>query len=857
MVPPSNRIARDWAEYSVLGCLAVIPFCLGGAAPWALWPLAILTGTASICALLSHRKRLSPPLPSASLIFLFALLCCLVQLIPLPNQILRLISPPAAELGEFALRPLGLSATRSITLDPPATWNEVSKHASYLLCFVVISCLAHRRRFRKRVLSTVALTGLAVAIIGYVHLLAGTDRLFGLLAFSQASPPIITPFGNPNHLAAYLSTSGTVCLPLALTAKRRRVVIGWGLAYIVLGSCICLSLSVGGIVAFFIGQLSLAFILFRVARAKANRFRSTVSRNQGRFIGTGLLAILCIACFVSYDRLTEELGVVRSFENFSRSKVRLWPEIVDAARSYRWAGMGRGTFQFGFARFQKSSPNVLFTHAENWPLHLWSEFGPVASAGLILFTMLLIGRTLAGRRLTAGDWSICCALGSLAIHDLFDFSLELPACAATAVALLGVLLRTEPRPSIAQSREGVDVRRALVAGGSLVLLSFVGIVFGRRSAEQAENDLRSRALSAIPMKQFLDHAWVALNEHPADHLIYSTIGSVMATRQQPREALAYVNRALFLRPADAQAHLVAARALLQLGARSQAFEEYRRANEIEPSLLDESLGLAEDISEIILLSPRKPRDSIRIAERLFRQRRVSDALEYLSHGIATLTEQENYQELLTFAADAYRDRNDLTMATTLTERALRYNSEDERALSLKAQLLWNTNQKAEALHLSQSAFEKHPASWELAMTLAKLRLSNKQPSASLEVISHALVFVADSRLRAALFDLQGQSLVQENKLAHALEAFESAAALQPDFAQRHYAVALMLERLSRYREASFAVARGLKVEGGSSEDAKRWLVQLQQRSVSEPDVLRNLALSFKDAGVEEFGDRVH
>ena len=47
----------------------------------------------------------------------------------------------------------------------------------------------------------------------------GVEELIGLYHFKQASPPLLTPFGNPNHLAGFLILAGTLSAGMLLECR--------------------------------------------------------------------------------------------------------------------------------------------------------------------------------------------------------------------------------------------------------------------------------------------------------------------------------------------------------------------------------------------------------------------------------------------------------------------------------------------------------------------------------------------------------------------------------------------------------------------------------------------------------------
>src|SRR4051812_37150954 len=91
-----NRVGR---LFLAVGALAA-PLCLGGVPVWAAWVCAPFVLGAMWFAL---RGRESLKVPLLAAVPLFVAAFCALQLLPLPPALLGFVSPPAAELREFAL----------------------------------------------------------------------------------------------------------------------------------------------------------------------------------------------------------------------------------------------------------------------------------------------------------------------------------------------------------------------------------------------------------------------------------------------------------------------------------------------------------------------------------------------------------------------------------------------------------------------------------------------------------------------------------------------------------------------------------------------------------------------------------
>src|SRR5690606_21304063 len=128
---------------------------------------------------------------------------------------------------------------------------------------------------------------------------------------------------------------------------------------------------------------------------------------------------------------------------------------------------------------------------------------------------------------------------------------------------------------------------------------------------KAEAELVGLVQARAPLEQVRARALELIDRHPADYLLYAVAGSAYAPggKATAGEALAFVSRALYLRPMEAASHRIAARVLLALGRRSQAFLEYRLAYESGDAqvLGREALRQARTLEELQALSPNEPR----------------------------------------------------------------------------------------------------------------------------------------------------------------------------------------------------------------------------------------------------------
>ncbi|HEX8435819.1 O-antigen ligase family protein [Archangium sp.] len=789
--------------------LVLVPLALGGASSWVHWPLVALAGLALVLACVgARRQRQSLCVPLLALPLGAGALLCLLQLVPLPPGLLALLSPEAAELRDFILVPLGLDGARPLSMDPPATWRELAKHLAYLLTFVAAVQVCRSGRARRRLLATLAFTGAGVATVGLVHALLGLTRLLGLIAFVHARPPLLTPFGNPNHLAAFLALSATVALGLALSSGNRARAAPFVVATVLSGAGVLLSLSRGGIAFFVFGLLALALLLLLQRRAGTPGARTW---RLGGAVLLCLLGVLAVGGSVAAERISAELASVDSVEELRHSKVALWPMMASAARAFP-LGMGRGAFESVFPRYQTRPTINTYTHPENVVLQLATELGV---PGLVVLAVALwgFGRLLRREGLEAAELAVLAGVAALGLHDLFDFSLELPASAVAALVALATVARPEHRAR-PEAPGGLAPMPVLAGGVALTLLALAALVPGRHTLSAADAELGALVTARAPLAEVRARGLALIDRHPTDYALHDLLGTacVASGPSGATEALAFANRALFLNPLDARAHRVAARALLVLRRRTQAFLEYRLAFEAGDTevLWREALGRARTLEELQALTPDSARAAVRLATELMLAGRHEEALPWLAWARERFDGAPEWVGLWEREARLRLERRELEQAEAASNEVSRLAPDALSSHLLRAEVLRARGRHGEALKSLEALSSRYPGEVELSFTLARLQVDAGLPRRARETLQQVSPFLSDLTQRARLFMLEGASYEREGHRARALESWRSVIRLQPG-PDPWFRVARLHESMHQLDAAARAVREGLRL----------------------------------------------
>ncbi|MCU0241552.1 MAG: O-antigen ligase family protein [Vicinamibacteria bacterium] len=435
----------------LLGALACGPFAFGAVHPYAFLPLLLIFMWAGFAAWRATRIQraygvLLPPLPAWRwLAALHVLVLC--QLIPLPPWLLRLVSP-----GSYAFH-------NDIAFVPISTWHAISVSPADTLrglAFLIgMSCLytavyrgLSEEPWRSRLMVVIACVGCTITIEALLQAASrAPKKIYGLV-----QPPwdwaVFGPYVNRNHFAGFVALAIPVTAGLALAAwqgararmKGRRhplvVLLGeregaalarWIAVGMVLVVGLIASTSRGGFLAFVVS--SLGILLF-----------------AGRRWATLIVFALVTAAALMFVDLNVILSSIES-RGVQGSRIVLWKDVLKIVPQHPLFGVGLNAFSTAYPRYQTIFRSEWLGEAHNDYLQALTDVGLVGAA---LIFGLLAKMLVAAWREARRDPLMIGALGALlagCAHALVDFNWQIPANAATFVALGALAMRgAETRP---------------------------------------------------------------------------------------------------------------------------------------------------------------------------------------------------------------------------------------------------------------------------------------------------------------------------------------------------------------------------------------------------------------------------
>ena len=436
---------------------------------------------------------------------LFLVLCIylIFQTIPLPENIVRFVSPGAVVVGQKSLP----AAEALVAASPAYQWFSLASYVypvrqsllrwiAYGLFFWGLAQTLNSQRRIELAIFVILLTGCFESLYGLIQSFSGSGHI---LWFKKATQAISGTYINRNHFAGFMEMSLLLMAGFAAALKNRRppkpyafggtggfkekfvatflvrqqffkrVFIVFSGA--VMGIGLIFSTSRGGMIAVAAGMLVMG-VLF-------------LMRGKHRRQGFVLVLLFMITSFyavqIGADYPLERFKTFKTAFEVRKRYVQKTLEIFD---DYRTAGVGVGNFKYVYPKYQAAADkNFHIEHANNDWIQFMSEAG-VAGFGLLLIGMFyyiyLTVKIWAKRN---DSFAVCVGMVplvvmvSMAVHSSCDFNFHIPAnfmvfAAILAIGFSALHLRGHHRSKVHYQYHILYLNPK----GVLSLLLFVGLV---------------------------------------------------------------------------------------------------------------------------------------------------------------------------------------------------------------------------------------------------------------------------------------------------------------------------------------------------------------------------------------------
>jgi hypothetical protein len=445
----------SWRAAAVLGLISWSALAFGAVYPWAFIPLfvgCVATGLAGLWRPAGDKPHIRLTASIALLIGAIVL-----QLAPLPIATIRAISPATDQLLQrFAVGYGTTLRAHPISIQPQATTLALMAVVALAVLFLgLVRTL--RAGDARDIANGIGVLGALLAFAGIVQKAMWNGRIYGFWTPLENGESF-GPFVNRNHFAGWMLMG----LPVAIgyfSARLARPALrtgrGWrpalvalssddanktilaGFAALLMAAGLMLSMSRSGVVGLIVGlSLSAVFLVPR----QATRSRKAIA--------AGFLVLLAVAALwvTGVDRLAlrfSERGAAGM-----GGRMGIWSDSLRIAGQFPAAGTGLNTFGTATLFYQTDDRRMHFSAAHNDYLQLLVEGGALLAIPAVLVTVVLLLNIRRRFREPSSDhedyWiriGAVTGILSIAVQEVVDFSLQIPANAVLLVILLALAAR--------------------------------------------------------------------------------------------------------------------------------------------------------------------------------------------------------------------------------------------------------------------------------------------------------------------------------------------------------------------------------------------------------------------------------
>jgi len=432
------------------------PLAFGTVEPWSLGVMEFLSLLSLALFLYWKRREREPSLydaPGLVPLSLF-LVYVLLQLVPLPPGVLRIVSPGTYALYKETLWAADPLAWGSVSIQKKATLSEFFRLASYGAFYILTVQLLAKKELLKKTVGIVAVFSAALAFFGIVQHFLWNNKIYWIRELTMGGGPF-GPYVNRNHYAGFID----MVLPLVVclfiyyrpryffnVSLRDRAVevfsnprtnqhVLLGFSAVLLATSVFLSLSKGGIISL---CLSMVFL--------AGMIRNKAKEGKGWILVAFILTIVFYSAgWFGWDKIFSRFAALRDVQGgIAELRLGIWRDSLGLLKDFPVTGTGLGSYLRIYPRYRSISAEGIVDHAHNDYLELISEGGGVAVLLFGWFVAAVFHGAYKGFRRRRDRYAVFLFFGavsgivSMLIHSLTDFNLHIGANGLYFFFLLGL-----------------------------------------------------------------------------------------------------------------------------------------------------------------------------------------------------------------------------------------------------------------------------------------------------------------------------------------------------------------------------------------------------------------------------------
>lgn len=559
--------------------LVFSPLAFGTVEQWSLTVMETVSLVALCLFLFKHIRdgrslREVPGIMPLSLLLVYMV----VQIIPLPPPILKLVSPGTYSLYRETAWAGGNAGWSSLSVCRKATVTEFFRFSSYIAFYFLTVQVLTKQELLKKTVTAVVLLGSVIAFFAILQYIVPNGRIYWLRSLTYPGTPF-GPYVNRDDYAGLMemifplvfsfflvnrphSAFGTLRerISHAFNQRGTNVYILSGLSAVLISTSIFLSLSRGGIIS-----LSLSMILFCVLIA----VRRKRSNRTLLIVAITALIVLAVGWF-GWGPIFEKFKGLRNGQgDLYDLRFDIWKDCIDIIRRFPLTGTGFGTLEVIYPKFRSIAATGVLKHAHNDYIELASEGGIIACLLMGWFLLTVVYRSFGTFLKRREPYSIYLFAGSIAgmvsilIHSAGDFNLQIGANGLYFFFLAGLVVSAShtriskgvrDRTLLQEKRYGQERILRFPALALLIcgLVFNVGILAGKYFSPDMENGRPDVHVSERDLADMKSMAYKASLFDPLEGKYrYEIANSEWLSSNKP-EALAQYRKAVLLDPANSE-----------------------------------------------------------------------------------------------------------------------------------------------------------------------------------------------------------------------------------------------------------------------------------------------------------------
>jgi O-antigen ligase len=578
---------------------------------------------------------------------LFFLIYILLQLVPLPQEIVRKVSPETYRLYKETVLVVQPEAWMSLSINKKATLMEFFRIASYIIFYVLTVQLFTKKEALKKTVAVVIIFASVLSFFAILQHFIPNNKIYWARELTKGGS-MFGPYVNRNHYAGLMEMLFPLILGLFLFYKpqvfRRsfrekisalfnrhatNIYMLLGFSAVLTATSVFLTLSRSGIVSL---CLSMVFFGLMFLSKGVNKKRAVI------IIVIGILIFLSVGWF-GWSPIFERFGKLQNAQgDISEMRLQIWKDGMNIIGDFPLTGTGFGTFINIYPKYRSIPGDAIASHAHNDYIEFLSDGGALACLIVLWFILTFAYNILSAFRKRREVYSIYLFIASvtgilaLSMHSLTDFNLHIGANGLYLFFLLGLSVSA----ANTRMREGLNdtylQKKRLPAK---VLPAFIGIllaaVFIFNSGVLAGGlffmKIKDVKLRDDTSKQDLDNmkhaAYMAALCDPLEAKYHYAVANIERLISNDQAALHHYGRAVELNPTGGE-YLQRLGLILSELKPGEAGEELLRAGiiyEVHNTARDKryalwlfSMGRKDDgiriIRKAISLEPEKTREYI-------------------------------------------------------------------------------------------------------------------------------------------------------------------------------------------------------------------------------------------------------